>query len=132
MFGEMQRTPQDVNFHVFGIPCRIHPWFWIAAFMFALPSKPGMPGNVVLALIISRTACLFISILIHELGHAVLIRWAGFQPEIVLHAFGGYALYLPHRRISAAMSVAISFAGPAAGFLLYGVVWLLHGWLLNG
>ena len=75
-----------------------------------------------LGLVLSRIACLFVSILVHELGHAVLIRWAGFRPEIVLHGFGGYAMYQPHRSIRTPVLVAISFAGPAAGFLLYGLV----------
>lgn len=131
MFVDPQRTPQDVNFQIFGIPCRIHPYFWLGALFFAFPRRENLPGNIILALLISRMACLFVSILVHELGHAVLIRWAGFRPEVVLHAFGGLALYIPHRPIRAAVSVAISFAGPAAGFILYGIVRLIAQWLAN-
>lgn len=126
MFGSFERTPQDVSFEVFGIPCRIHPYFWLAGLFYALPRNPDMPGNLILTLLVSRIACLFISILVHELGHAVLIRWAGFRPEIVLHAFGGYAIYVPHRAIRPSVSVAISFAGPLAGFVLYGLVILIE------
>lgn len=131
MFGEVQHTPQDLRFQLFGFPCRVHPLFWLSALLFALPGR-GLPGNMVLALLISRTACLFVSILVHELGHAFLIRWAGFRPEVVLHAFGGYALYHPHRAIRTSVSVAISFAGPAAGFLLYGLVLLIEYGVTNG
>lgn len=129
MFTDPQRTPQDVNFHIFGIPCRIHPYFWLGALFFAFPREQNLPGNVILALLIIRATCLFVSILVHELGHAVLIRWAGFRPEVVLHAFGGLAVYLPHRPIRPAVAVAISFAGPAAGFMLYGIVRLIAEWL---
>lgn len=129
MFADVQRTPQDVNFQILGIPCRIHPFFWLAALFFAFPRNQNLPGNLILALLISRTACLFVSILVHELGHAFLIRWAGFRPEVVLHAFGGLALYLPHRPVRPAVSIAISFAGPAAGFVLYGIVRLVAEWL---
>ena len=122
MFGEFPPTPQDVRFRVFGIPCRIHPFFWLAGLLFSFPSGNGLPGNLVLGLLLSRIACLLISILIHELGHAVLIRWAGFEPEIVLHGFGGYAIYHPYRPIRTSTLVAISFAGPGAGFILYGLV----------
>lgn len=122
MFGEIAHTPQDLHFRVFGIPCRIHPFFWIAAAIFAFPSTNRLPGNLILGLLLSRIACLFVSILVHELGHALLIRWAGFRPEIVLHGFGGYAMYQPHRAIRSSVLIAISFAGPAAGFILYGIV----------
>lgn len=129
MFGDAQRTPQDVNFQIFGIPCRIHPYFWLGALFFAFPREQNLPGNIILALLIIRAACLFVSILVHELGHAVLIRLAGFRPEVVLHAFGGLAVYHPHRAVHPATTVAILFAGPAAGFMLYGIVRLAAQWL---
>lgn len=122
MFAEVPHSPQDVGFRLFGIPCRIHPFFWIAGAIFAWPHERDLPGSLMLGIVLSRMACLFVSILVHELGHAVLIRWAGFRPEIVLHGFGGYAMYQPTRSIRPAVLVAISFAGPTAGFLLYGLV----------
>lgn len=125
MLGQVPHTPQDVHFQVFGIPCRIHPYFWLAGIFFALPRGGQYPGNIVLALVLSRIACIFVSILIHELGHAALMRWAGFRPDVVLYAFGGYASYGAHRPVRTAVSVAISFAGPAAGFLFFVVVYLV-------
>jgi stage IV sporulation protein FB len=129
MFGEVSRTPRDIHFQILGIPCRIHPYFWLSALFFAWPRNPNLPGNIILTLMILRIACLLVSILVHELGHAVLIRWAGFPPEIVLHAFGGYALYHPYRTVRTGVAVAISFAGPAAGFVLYGLVKLIEIWV---
>lgn len=131
MFGEFPPTPQDVHFRVFGIRCRVHPFFWLAGVFFAYPSGNVLPGNVVVLLVLSRIACLFISILVHELGHAVLIRWAGFEPEVVLHGFGGYAIYHPYRAIRTSTLVAISFAGPGAGFVLFGLVFGLETFLLG-
>lgn len=127
MFGTVDRTPQDIPFQVFGIPCRIHPYFWLTAIYYGWMTARNVPGNEFLPLMVMVIACLFVSILVHELGHAVLIRWAGFRPEIVLHAFGGYAVYIPHRTLRPAMSIAISFAGPLAGFLLYGLTLLVEG-----
>lgn len=122
MFGEVAHTPQDIQFQIFGIPCRIHPFFWIISAIFAFPGGNQLPGSLVLGFTLVGMACLLISILVHELGHAVLIRRAGFQPSIVLHGFGGYAQYQPQRSIRPATLIAISFAGPGAGFILYGIV----------
>ena len=122
MLGEVAPSPQDVQFRLLGIPCRIHVFFWIVAVLFALPQQRGLPGNLIIGLTLSRMACLFVSILVHEMGHALVIRWAGFQPQIVLHGFGGYAIYHPHRAIRPSVGIAIALAGPAAGFVLYGIV----------
>ncbi len=81
-----------------------------------------MPGQLILLLLLSRITCLFVSILVHELGHALLIDRVGFPTAITLHSFGGYASYQPTRSIRHTVSMAISFAGPLAGFILYGVV----------
>ena len=63
----------------------------------------------------------FLSILIHELGHALVMRAYGFRPWITLYGLGGQASYdLPlcvHvEGIGALAQVLISAAGPAAGF----------------
>lgn len=122
MFGEFAPTPQDIYFRVLGIPCRIHPSFWIIAALFAFPRSDQLPGSLILMLLLSRMACLFVSILVHELGHALLIDRVGFPTSITLHAFGGYAVYQPNRAVRHTVSMAISFAGPLAGFILYGIV----------
>jgi Zn-dependent protease len=70
----------------------------------------------------------FACILIHELGHAALMRSHGFHPRIVLHGFGGLATYeraeVFGKRPSPLGEIAISLAGPGAGFLLAAVVYL--------
>lgn len=56
--------------------------------------------------------CIFFSVLIHELGHAVVIRRFGYPSEIVLYVLGGYATssHFPFQR-----AIAVSLAGPVAG-----------------
>jgi membrane-associated protease RseP (regulator of RpoE activity) len=66
--------------------------------------------------------CAFVSILVHEFGHALVLRAQGMSPEVVLHAFGGYAAHYDHRRTTTWQRVTMLFAGPAAGFLLYALV----------
>ena len=62
------------------------------------------------------------SILVHELGHAAAVRQLnGEHCAIVLGFLGGYTLYQRHGTPRA--QVAISLAGPFAGFVLGAVGW---------
>jgi Zn-dependent protease len=67
-----------------------------------------------------------VSVLLHELGHAVLARHAGARPSITLMAMGGVTTYTPPRQLSRLESLAISLAGPAVGLLLGGALLLLR------
>ncbi|MHC4877160.1 MAG: site-2 protease family protein [Planctomycetota bacterium] len=107
-------TQYDINFSIFGIPVRIHPLFWlIAAFISWAPGQ--------LDLVVVGIACVFLSILVHELGHALSARYFGWPPHIVLHGMGGMAIYSPTFGHTRKRAIWISFAGPLAGFLLYGI-----------
>lgn len=71
----------------------------------------------------------FLSILVHELGHAVVATRLGYGPcKIVLHGFGGVAI---HRRAPDNAAVQISLAGPAAGIAFGVVLWGLAEWVLR-
>jgi len=63
----------------------------------------------------------FVSILVHELGHALAARAHGWEPRITLHGFGGLASYRPTYR-SPRAQILITAAGPAAGFALAALV----------
>src|SRR5258708_21488286 len=115
MFGTVAPTPYDVRFSLFGIPVRVHPFFWIASLLMGR----GLHDR---KLMLIWMACIFVSILVHELGHALTAQYFGWPPHIVLHAFGGYASYQPTWGHSTSRSILVSFAGPWAGFLLYAVV----------
>ena len=60
----------------------------------------------------------FISILVHELGHALTAKYFGKRVEIVLQAFGGYAAYSGGGSLSKLQTLAITAAGPAIQILL--------------
>jgi len=70
-----------------------------------------------------------VSILVHELGHAIVGRRMGLRPlGILLHGFGGLCRY--DRAPRGLQGALVSVAGPAAGLLLgaiAGVVWLTQG-----
>jgi Zn-dependent protease len=67
-----------------------------------------------------------VSVLLHELGHAVLARRVGASPAITLMAMGGVTTYTPPRQLSRLESLGISLAGPAVGLVLGGALLLLR------
>lgn len=68
---EPSRTRWDLQWRMFGIPVRVHPLFWLAALMLTFS------GNVSLPVVLIGTVCLFVSILLHEFGHAFCQRYYG-------------------------------------------------------
>ena len=125
MFGSANPTPYDLRFSLFRIPIRVHPMFWLVGALMGW-NAGDLPGTVLFI------ACLFVSILTHEMGHALSAQHYGWPAEIVLMAFGGLASYIPTRRISTAQRISVIFAGPGAGFLLYALVVFLERLLING
>lgn len=120
MFGEPAPTQGDIHFTFLGFPVRIHPLFWLVAFILGLKA-PSLP------LVFVWVVAVFISILVHELGHALVVRYFGMSPRITLYGMGGLTSYTPaYARSMSGFSgyyqIAVSAAGPGAGFLLAAVV----------
>jgi stage IV sporulation protein FB len=129
MFGPVGTTPYDLRFHLFGIPVTVVSWFWLAALITGWHPDSGEYPDLLLIWVI----CLFVSILVHEMGHALTALAFGWPPEIYLYGFGGLAVYRPTYGQTTARSVLISFAGPGAGFLLYGAtIAVEHGLIASG
>ena len=63
-----------------------------------------------------------LSVLAHELGHALVARGFGLQPQIALQGMGGLTHWQTDRDIGHWRSIAISVAGPCAGFLVAGAL----------
>ncbi|MCP4419657.1 MAG: hypothetical protein GY805_23855 [Chloroflexi bacterium] len=117
MFQQLPTTRFDLNFSIFGFPVRVHPLFWVIGILFGASS--GSLEKIAL-----WVAAIFISILIHELGHSLMMRKYGIDSYIVLYHMGGMAVPTSSRRMSLGWleQIAISLAGPFAGFLFAGVV----------
>lgn len=95
-----------------GIPVRIEPSFLLISVMV------GAFGGTVMEMI-TWVVVAFVAILVHEMGHALVMKAYGFEPYIVLHGFGGLAgREGSFGRTSIWREVAISLAGPGAGLLL--------------
>jgi stage IV sporulation protein FB len=129
LLGEPPRTPWDFHFSLMGIPVRIHPFFWLVAALMGARGSPALLDLLV------WVGAVFLSILVHELGHATVMRAYGFSPWITLYGFGGLASYRPaetyiSKGTDTVGQILISAAGPGAGFLLAGLV--VAGVLLSG
>jgi stage IV sporulation protein FB len=124
-------TRYDLNFTLAGFPIRVHPLFWLIAVLLGYSS-----GDIFQILV--WVLVVFISILVHELGHALAFRRYGLDSQIVLHFAGGLTIPESTRWGSRWANVAlgpnqnifISLAGPGAGFLLAAVV--VAGVFLSG
>jgi stage IV sporulation protein FB len=110
-------TQADFHFRVFGFPVRVHPFFWLVTLMLGMRSdEPADPTRTLVWVVV-----VFVSILVHELGHAVLQRYFGGNPWITLYSFGGLASCGDCDRRPRSQ-ILISLAGPFAGFFLAGFV----------
>ncbi len=104
-----------LRFRLFGIPFEIGLYFWIGSALLGGGFATG-PNSVALLLI--WVACVFVSIVVHELGHALAARRFGVQPAVELHALGGVTrMFGP--LLTRGQSLWVTFCGPAAGFGLF-------------
>jgi stage IV sporulation protein FB len=117
MFG-VSETPYDLRFTLLGIPVRINPWFWLVAAVLGF----GMNDRN-LPMVAVWVACVFVSILVHEYGHALMARSLGSSPSIVLWGMGGLC-YSQAERQTLLQRLAVVLSGPAAGLALYVLVML--------
>src|ERR1043166_8081175 len=138
LFGFYKR--QITVAHIFGIPVRFdYRWFvvfllsvWLIAMNLA---RGGMwvsqvqlvPVSTTMAWILGvvTTLGLFLSVLGHELSHALMGRAEGIEiEEIVLHPFGGLAR-LRNEPDSPRAEFRIAIAGPAASFVFGAISFVL-------
>lgn len=102
------------HFSLGGIPVRVEPAFFIIiAILGYNPYRPSVAG------VAWWVAIAFVSILVHELGHAVAFRLYGLRPSITLHGLGG--LTSGTGELSAARHIVVSLAGPIAALVLLGI-----------
>jgi stage IV sporulation protein FB len=111
-------TPYDLRFTLLGIPVRVHPLFWLVAVVLGFGRNDRN-----LALVVVWVACVFVSILVHEYGHALMARALGSSPSIVLWGMGGLC-YSQAERQTLLQRLAVVLSGPAAGLGLYVLVML--------
>lgn len=118
---------------IFGIPLRVHlSWViifallsWSLAVGYFPAQFPDLPAwaNWVKALV--AAAMLFVSVILHELGHSLVARRQGVEiASITLFVFGGVSQMKEEPR-EAGAELRVAIAGPAVSLALAGVFALL-------
>jgi len=98
------------------IPIKISPFFWVTAGLIGFINSMGTGHPFILTLI--WIGVIFVSILVHEYGHALTSLHFGQQPRIRLVAFGG--LTIPEgKHLRGWREFLVVLNGPLFGFLLF-------------
>lgn len=104
-----------MRFALLGIPVEVHPTFWLTVLLLSgVTSARGLDVGGVARWI----GLVFVSVLVHELGHAFAMRRFGREPSIALVGLGGETRWGDGPRVSPGRVALVSFAGPCAGFVL--------------
>ncbi len=105
-----------IRFRLGPFPVTVQLWFLLTAVLLGGASASSSPAGMAI-----WVAVVFVSVLGHELGHALFGKALGGEPEITLVAFGG----LTYPRLRSAPKplarIGLALAGPVAGLLLGGV-----------
>ena len=108
-----------LDFKLFKIPVRIEPWFWLMGFF--LGGGLAITSRQDLLMVLLWIIILFVSILVHELGHALTSRkMTGVTPSIKLWGMGGLAY--PNTQLTRKQSFWVTWAGPLAGLGFFGLI----------
>jgi stage IV sporulation protein FB len=119
LFAEPQYTQFDLKWRMFGVPVRVHPLFWLVSALFGWDLIRYGLQYVMLWI-----GCVFLSILVHEFGHVLVGQLFGSRGYIILYGMGGLAVGSSDLR-NRWKRVGVLFAGPLAGFLLFGLTWVI-------
>ena len=99
-----------IRFRLFGFPVTVEPWHW--AILAFCGGALGIKESEDLLPVLLFMAAGVVSILIHELGHALTMRlFGGRHISIVLHGWGGQAIS-QGAPFSRGQHILISLAGP--------------------
>lgn len=108
MYGRYNTRPL---FSLLGIPVSVSPWhFALLAMIFYAWFKQSVPLGVGVVIVAS------FSVLMHEMGHALVARHFHLRPAISLISFGGVTHHQPTGRPRD--QFLVTAAGPATNFLL--------------
>src|SRR3990167_10172085 len=100
------------------IPVRISPFFWLTAAFIGWIQSQSLLGMLI------WIAIIFVSILVHEYGHALTAKVFGQKPRIELIAFGGLT-YPEGPKLSHWKEFVVVLNGPIFGFCLFLLATLL-------
>ena len=120
MFGTAETSDYDLRFTLLNTPVRVTPMFWVGTLLFGF-----MGGDRSFDAIAIWVVVVFVSIIWHEMGHALAFRWFGVRSHVVLYQMGGYAQ--PDRALPTVPTIITYAAGPLAGLLLGLLFYMIPG-----
>jgi stage IV sporulation protein FB len=118
MFFEPPETQYDLRWQMLGIPVRVHPWFWLMSAILGWNLVDTAGFDYLLIWMV----CVFVSILLHEMGHVFMGRLFGTDGRIILYSFGGLAVGSSNLR-SRWLRILVYLAGPMIQLVLAGAIW---------
>jgi stage IV sporulation protein FB len=115
-------------FDIGDIPVRVSLWYGLLLLYWFQGNGGDARGTLLWVIIVT------LSILVHELGHALVARYYRLRPSILLHGLGGLCNH--DRAERDRHDVFIIAAGPGAGLLLGLITWVVSlkaplAWMLN-
>lgn len=118
-------------FRIGAIPVRIHGSFLLTALLLGGIGSRNVAAAAIWVVVV------FLSVLLHELGHAFAGLLFGLSPQIDLHGMGGTTSWsVPddadgRRKIGPGKSIVISLAGPLTGIVVGLVAFFVAAARLN-
>ena len=113
-----------MRFSIRGVPIHIRPSFWlVAAIIF--PFRLTILGrSESWPFLLAWLVVVAVSVIAHELGHALTARRFGARVDMTLYALGGFTRWATAQPISPWRRVLVAAAGSTVGFVLGGLVFL--------
>lgn len=111
---------ESLGFTLLRVPVRIDPSFFILAVFL------GWGGSRPLMSVVLWVVIVLVSVLLHEMGHAMAFRAFGYRSRIQLFAMGGLTAPETTQPLLPGRDVVVSLAGPAVGILIGGTVLALN------
>jgi stage IV sporulation protein FB len=120
VLNEPPQTAYDLRWRMFGVPIRVHPFFWLLSAMLGwsyMETPNGGPAYLLMWIF-----CVFTSVLFHEFGHVLMGRLFGSEGHIVLYSFGGLAIGSSDVR-RRWQRVLVLLAGPVPPLAVAGIIY---------
>jgi Zn-dependent protease len=115
------------RFRLGSIPVEVRPSHLLASAAIALMTlpddQPGLTGSAAFH-VVSWVLIVFVSVLVHELGHALASRAFGYRPSITLEWLGGHTHPNAPGPIPWHKDLLLTLAGPLSGLLLGIACWV--------
>ncbi len=113
-------------FRIGAIPVRIHGSFLLTALLLGGIGSRNVAAAAIWVVVV------FLSVLLHELGHAFAGLIFGLSPQIDLHGMGGTTSWsMEGRKVGPGKSIVISLAGPLTGIVVGTIAFFVAAARLN-